>query len=183
MNKKVTHRRIVLTSVIIAFALSFIVLTNPYCQMAAMFLITGHRNYQMQVRLLCRTDHQALLEACREVLRRGDLEIGRSYWLGGRRRRREVSGLPQPILDLAPCSIRIDKRYGGEPVVRLGLGGSMYYFGVYAYPENYKPPLERFHYGDKELVPGLWYYDEGYADNPRYDERIEALLKKRKQAH
>jgi len=148
-----------------------------------MFLIMGHRNQQMRVRLLCRTDHQALLQACREVLRRGSLEIGRSYWIGGGQRRPEVSSLPKPILDLAPCAIRIEKILGGEPVVHLVMGTSADYFGAYAYPEDYKAPFERFHYGDKQLVPGLWYCDEGYADNPGYDKRIEALLKKRKQAH
>ncbi len=183
MNKKVTRKRIVLASVIIAFALTFIVLTNPCCQMSVMFLIMGQRNYQMQVRLLCRTDHQALLEACREVLRRRDLQIGRSYRIDGDRCHPEVSSLPQPILDLAPCSIRIEKMLGGEPIVQLLMGTSADHFGVYAYPEDYEPPFERFHYGDKQLVPGLWYCDERYVDNPGYDKRIEALLKKRKQAH
>ena len=183
MNKKATRKRIVLASVIIAFALGFVVLTNPYCQMSVMFLIMGQRNHQMRVRLLCRTDHQALLQACREVLRRGSLNIGKSYWVGGAQPPPEVSSLPKPILDLAPCAIRIEKILGGEPVVHLVMGTSADYFGVYAYPEDYKAPSKHFKYGDKQLIPGLWYDDEGYADNPRYDKGIEALLKKRKQAH
>jgi len=183
MKKKVTRKRIILASVIIAFALGFVVLTNPCCQMSVMFLIMGQRNYQMRVRLLCRTDHQALLQACREVLRRGDLQIGRFYLPGDARRRIDVPSFPQAILDLAPCSIRIEERYGGEPVLHLAMGTTIDHFGCYAYPEDYKPPCERFHYGDKELVPGLWYYDEGYSDNPGYDKKIVALLKKRKQVH
>jgi hypothetical protein len=35
-------------------------------------------------------------------------------------------------------------------------------------------------YGDKELIPGLWYYDDGYVHNSRWDEWVEAMLRKRK---
>lgn len=181
MNKKVTHRRIVLASVIIAFALSVIILrTASFLDMPVRAVVTALHSNKMRERLLCRTDHEALLEACREVLRRGDLQIGRHYLVRGARRRREVSSLPQPILDLAPSSIGIEKM--GGLVVRLEMAGTVDHFGVHAYPEDYEPPREGFRYGDKQLVPGLWYYDDGCAD-PEYDAKIDALLKKRKQAH
>ena len=52
-----------------------------------------------------------------------------------------------------------------------------------AYTEDFKEPWPNFKFGDKELLPGLWYYDDLYQGDRKYDERIQALLKKRKQAH
>ncbi|MHC4632344.1 MAG: hypothetical protein ACYS9C_13905 [Planctomycetota bacterium] len=128
---------------------------------------------QMKMRLLCETDHQALLEACRELSRRaaaGDLKHGMYYV-------RSDSQPPQPILDLGPNHVFI--RYDGR--VMLEMMGGLDHFGVYAYPEDYKePPVMGFELGDKELIDGLWYYDDGYLNNPEYDKPIEALLQKRK---
>ena len=39
---------------------------------------------------------------------------------------------------------------------------------------------QSFGYGDKELIPRLWYYDDGYRDNPEYDKKIETLIQKGK---
>jgi len=61
--------------------------------------------------------------------------------------------------------------------------GGLDHVGVMAYPEDFKETWPNFKYGHKELVPGLWYYDDLYEGDPKYDERVEALLKKRKQAH
>jgi len=63
----------------------------------------------------------------------------------------------------------------------LEMMGGLDHFGVYAYPEDYKPPPHAgFELGDKKLIDGLWYYDDGYRGNPEYGKRIEALLQKRK---
>jgi hypothetical protein len=85
------------------------------------------------------------------------------------------------ILALRPTSIYIDDDTGGA--VRVEMLGGLGHLGVEAYPENFKEPWPNFKYGDKELIPGLWYYDDAYDGNPQYDDRVEALLKKRKQAH
>ena len=70
---------------------------------------------------------------------------------------------------------------GNYGEVRLEMMGGLDHFGVSFYPDNYKkPPFVGFNLGDKKLIDGLWYYDDGYEDNPRYDNKIEALLKKRK---
>jgi len=61
--------------------------------------------------------------------------------------------------------------------------GGFGHLGALAYPEDFKEPWPNFKYGHKQLIPGLWYYDDGYDGNPKYDSKIEALLKKRKQAH
>jgi hypothetical protein len=61
--------------------------------------------------------------------------------------------------------------------------GGLHHYGVTAYREHYEPASPSFRYGDRGLVRGLWYYDDGYEGNQKYDQKIKALLKKRKQAH
>jgi hypothetical protein len=133
---------------------------------------------QRQVRLLCETDHQALLGACRELSRRvarGDLKPGQ-YNIS-HDTHPDVARFPQIIIDLGPNLATI----GNYGEVRLEMMGGLDRFGVSFYPDNYKkPPFVGFKLGDKKLIDGLWYYDDGYENNPRYHKKIDALLKKRK---
>ena len=146
----------------------------PYGFVFFAFRDAQHR----QVRLLCKTNHQALLEACNELSKQvaeGNLKPGR--YSVYRKPDPEASRFPKPILDLEPSYVYIDKNDCGRVMVEM-LGG-LGHFGVEAYTEDYKKPSYS-EYGDKELIPGLWYYDDGYDGNPEYDKRIEALMKKGK---
>jgi hypothetical protein len=132
---------------------------------------------QRQVRLLCKTDHQILLEACRELSRRvsvGDLKPGKYYI--GYDQDPKASSFPQPILNLSPSYVYIDENNSSRVMVEM-LGG-LGHFGVQAYTEDYKKPYPTYQYGDKELIPGLWYYDDGYIGHPEFEKRIEALMQK-----
>jgi len=61
--------------------------------------------------------------------------------------------------------------------------GGFAHLGVLADREDFKQPWPNFKYANKELIPGLWYYDDTWDDNPDYwKKKIEALLQKRKQA-
>ena len=135
---------------------------------------------QRQARLLYETDHQALLKACRELSRqvaRGDLKPGRYSIRRGPDP--DISQFPQPILDLAPSYVYIDENDSGRVMVEMY--GVLYHFGVEAYTEDYKKPsFVGFKFGDKELIPRLWYYDDGYQEHPEYDKKIEALIQKGK---
>lgn len=129
-----------------------------------------------RVKLLYKTDHQALLEACRE--------LSRSAATGSLKHRKynirsyshpKAAGLPKAILDLGPNHVLIydDGR------VKLEMMGGLDHFGINAYPEDYKklPHMDKL--GDKKLIDGLWYYDDGYRVRPEdYDKRIEALRPK-----
>jgi len=42
-------------------------------------------------------------------------------------------------------------------------------FGVYAYPQDFKKPYKGFIYGSLELIPGLWFYEEGLVPKPGSD--------------
>ncbi len=134
---------------------------------------------QRQVRLLCETDHEVLLEACRELsgrAARGDLKQGGRYNVR-RDRHPKASRFPQPILDLNPSYVYIDENDSGRVMVEMH--GGLQHFGVQAYTEDYKKPSWAV-YGDKELIDGLWYYDDGYRGHPEFEKRIEALMQKGK---
>jgi len=129
-----------------------------------------------QERLLCETDFQALLEAGREISGMHSIgDLKKSRYMVRIIPDPETSKFPQVILDLEPTYIDIQS--DGKVEVEL-LGGFVHY-GVRAYPEDYKKPFSGFSYGDRELIPGLWYYDDGYVKNPKYPKKIEALLRKR----
>ena len=136
-----------------------------------------------RVRLLCETDHQVLLEACRELSGRaatGELKPGRYRVFIDTDP--EASTFPKPILDLGPSYVYIDEYISGRLMLEM-LGG-LGHLGVEAYTEDFNEPWPDFNYGDKELIPSLWYYDDAYEDNPDYaKKKIEALLQKRKKAY
>lgn len=131
-----------------------------------------------RVVLLCETDHQALLKAGREILS----QLPEDYLdTGGKR----VAGIrfipegvqiPKTIRDIRPRGLFVD--YDGYLIMEMH--GGMDHFGVEIYPEDYKEPRRNFKYGDRELLPGLWYYDEGYDHNPEYDRWIDTLLEENK---
>ncbi len=132
-----------------------------------------------RVLLLCNTDHQALLNAGREILsqvpkdrlnpRPGGPRILGEFGVS------EGVQIPQAIRDLK-CGCLIS--YDGY--VTLEMHGGMDHFGVRIYPEDYKEPDRYFKYGDRELLTGLWYYDDGYVNNPEYDKRISKLIDEHK---
>ncbi len=175
------HKKMVL-KIVIALVISFAVVYTLYGLYAfCTFMKEVKKDVQQrQVRLLCETDHKALLEACRELsgwAARGDLKQGGTYNVR-RDRHPKASRFPQPILDLNPSYVYIDENDSGRVMVEMH--GGLLHFGVQAYTEDYKKPFPSFEYGDKELIDGLWYYDDGYLDNPEYDKRIEALIQKGK---
>jgi hypothetical protein len=176
VSKKVVS--IIIIAVIIVIALSFAlpISLSPWTKVHLRFGI--QRAKRGQVRLLCETDHAALLEACNELSRqaaRGDLKPG-SYNVR-HDRHREARRFPQPILDLAPSYVYIDENDTGRVMVEM-LGG-LGHFGVEAYTEDYqKPSFAKL--GDRELIPRLWYYDDGYDHNPEWDKVIDRLIEKHK---
>ncbi len=135
----------------------------------AYIAIEHHKIERRLVHLLCETDHQALLEACREVSRRataGEFEVGRAYAI---RRHPGRYGFPQAILNVDPLFVLID----GDGVVWVEMFWAPSH-GVVAYPEGYQRSGRP---GKTELVPGLRFYDEDYDSRyPKHVEYIEGLL-------
>ncbi len=127
-----------------------------------------------KVRLLRDTDHQALLEACLELSHQvtsGQLKDGVVYTAV------DVSRLPEPIPPLRPNHVTV----GGDGAVEVEMGSGWYPLGVRVYPEGYPEYPPPFKYGDRQLVKGLWYYEDGYSLHPEFhDKGIDALLSKNK---
>lgn len=173
---KTLVRKIVI-ALVVALAAGLVLGSLKSCR----YIITDvKKGKQRQVRLLCETDHKALLEACRELSRRvitGDMKP-RQYNVR-LDPHPEASRFPQPILDLEPTYVIIES----NGCIIVELYGLFNHFGLYAYPEDFKEPFSNFEYGNKKLIDGLWYYDDGYREAQNYDKKIEALIQKGKEAH
>lgn len=122
--------------------------------------------------LLYQTDHRALLEACKELSKQvttGELKSGQynCYSLIGDPDP-ETKLFPQPILDLKPFQVVVEKSGRIDLIM-----SPIVMYGACAHPDGSK-------YGDIELVPGLWYFDEDFRAHPEHKKEVEELLKKRK---
>ena len=128
---------------------------------------------QRQVLLLYETDHKALLEACRKVLK----EAREGKWEYRQYPIRYIPDpntdkLPEPILRLNPTYIRI-----GKDSVMIEMLGGLAHFGVTAFSE------ENEYEGlvGKKLLDGLWYYSDGYCEIPDYEKVVESWRPKSKE--
>lgn len=166
----------VIGAIVLILLLGVVALFFFHPQISAFFALPGYlRAQHRRVVILCDTDHQALLKAGREILSKIPKDRFHPHSDGG-----IDSGIfsvpegiqiPQAIKDLKSGFV-ID--YDGY--LRIEMHGGMDHFGVKIYPEDYKKPRDYFKYGDRELLPGLWYYDDGYLHNPEYDKRIDELI-------
>jgi hypothetical protein len=171
-------RKNLVLKIVIALVIAFIAVNVlGYLSGLGYIIKDVKKGKQREVRLLCETDHHVLLEACRELSRRvttGDLKP--QQYNVRLNPHPEASRFPQAILDLEPTYVIINP----DGHVMVELHGGFLHYGVMAYPENYEKPIINFKYGDKELIPGLWYYDEDYDGNPKQQKRIEELIQKGK---
>jgi hypothetical protein len=145
---------------------------------------------QGRVKLLCETDHHALLMACRELMgrvAREELEPG-AYPIRYSRRSGVIGSFPQTILNLDPLTICLDTSpldapyldtaaaHEGQFVYVEMVGGrDMPHLGAVAYAEDYSGDIE----GDVRLIDGLYYYDDRYATDLRYRRKVDALIRNR----
>jgi len=131
----------------------------------------------LRVRLLYESDHAALLEACRDLGRRaiaGELKAG-MYKVKGSADA-VVQAFPRRILELEPVYVVV----GEEGEITVAMIGGLDHIGVYGYPEGYSRSACAAR-GDRELIGGLWYYDDGYNARPQdWDWHIERLRRKAK---
>jgi hypothetical protein len=152
----------------------------------------AHRHANLRrVLLLCNTDHQALLKAGREILSQVPKDRLRLNPPPDAIRHLGDSKfdvpkgvqIPQAILDLKSHACLIS--YDGYLTLEMQwffdhFRREMSHFGVQIYPEDFKEPESKFKYGDRELLAGLWYYDEGYLRNPEFDKILSKLIEEHK---
>jgi len=163
-------KRLILIGVIVAFGGYAL-----YC--AWCFVMLPPDTDALRVRLLYKTDHAALLDACRDLSRRpaaGELKP-RTYHFRSTVDP-ETATFGSPILELEPVYVDVDE----SGMIMVAMIGGLDHIGVYAYPESFSRQTCAVR-GDRELIPGLWYYDDGYAARPQdWDKHIEKLRQKAK---
>ncbi|UCF14683.1 MAG: hypothetical protein JSW59_14815 [Phycisphaerales bacterium] len=104
-------------------------------------------------RVLHRTDHESLLNACRSIMK--DEYIGR-YDLTGSDKHPDADKLPKEILALKPPRVVV---FDDGRVIIVMLGG-MSHWGVVAYAEDFKESYVDYVRGNKKLIDGLWFYSD-----------------------
>jgi hypothetical protein len=134
-----------------------------------------------RIRLLYHTDHEELLQAGREILSRGPKDPKNYRYLGPM----HIDGFPVPRRVRIPKVVRKLKTHANlinfNGYVVLQMKEAAIGFGVKIFPEGFKAPRSPyFSYGNKELLPGLWYYDEKYHRNPQYNKIIDEIIQKGK---
>lgn len=181
-STKSKKAQVIVIALVCAIVASAVVTSRfvPWQDLMARAFMRGMFIYvqRKRVRLLCETDHKALLEACRELSKQkaaGKLKRQLYRILSGPDP--EVVLFPKAIRKLRPNTIFI----GYDGWVKLEMMGGLESFGVKAYPEDYEKPPSAATLGDKKLIDGLWYYDEDYTrGNLEYQKRIDALIEKGK---
>jgi hypothetical protein len=136
-------------------------------------LLTADKIGGNRTLLLYKTDHKALLEACRELAdqhSKGRIDPNRPMF----------EQYPKIITGLDPRRIGIDQDGFVDITLSLNLR-----YGVVAFPEDYEGTVGEKMYSDKswriELLKGLLYYDEDFKMHPENKKKVEELLKKRKE--
>lgn len=134
---------------------------------------------QLQMQLLSDSNYLSLLEACREISKQaksGEVKAGEYSFK--EKSSPQVARFSKMLQGLTPSYLYIDENDSGRIVIVMA--GGLSHFGVAAYTEDFKPPWPNYKYGDQILIPGLWYCDAGFEDNPDYRKEIELLIKKNK---
>jgi hypothetical protein len=132
---------------------------------------------QRRILLLYHTDHQALLKAGRQILSQGPKDPMNYRYYGPQ----HIEGFPAPRGVPIPKVIRRLRPHANlinrSGYVVLQMQGGSTDFGVRIYPEGFKGYRYYFTSGNRELLPGLEYYDYKYDYIPEYDKIIDEIIK------
>ena len=179
--RKAGSNTTVLVIVVITLIVSFVVVRNKH-SMRTFRGSTEQGAQQRRILLLYHTDHQALLNAGRQILSQGPKDPMNYYYPGPQ----HIEGFPVPSRVRIPKVIRKLRPHASlinrNGYVVLQMQGDLTDFGVRIYPEGFKFKGRRFHFtpGNRELLPGLEYYDYKYGYIPDYDKIIDEIIKKGK---
>lgn len=162
---------------LIFVVLLLLILVLCYCVhvyiINSQFSTMAKQGKERRIMLLYKTDHITLLNVCRKLIK----EKREGGWSEERYDIRfkphpEVSKLPQLILRLKPTWVFINNER-----VMIEMFGGLDHFGFHAFSEGFLEEDQK-EYGDKKLLDGLWYYDDGYRKVANYDQYIESIKPK-----
>jgi len=120
--------------------------------------------------LLYKTDHAALLDGCRKLIK----ESREGKWPEETydvsfRPHPDSAKLPETILKLNPTVVFIE-----NDRVMIAMSGGLDHFGVHYFSEGFSE-AEQKKWGGKKLLDGLWYYDDRYRKATNSEQYIESL--------
>ena len=137
-NKRVFSKRrnIIVLSIIlpaVLFVGIFFVVLSPTVLFCSFSVFQTFKELRMQKQVSCKTDHQALLEACRVLSKQVLTENPEiEYYMI----------VPDSVLSKYPVIRDIGAhqvRVNSSGRVTIAMGSTMWHFGIYAYPEGVNP--------------------------------------------
>jgi len=133
----------------------------PYVSVGIAVWSDVHRSNRARVQLLYRTDHVALLAACRAVMTNRHKFARDPKWHGADDPQQSFidprdTKVPAVIVGLKPRDI-----IASDGKLELELHGGFDHYGVIALSEQAARTETNGFSGPFRLIPGLWYYDEG----------------------
>jgi len=176
-KRKTSSNKTVLAIVVITLIVGYVLLRS---RLSAITFRGSAKDFaqQRRVLLLYHTDHEALLKAGREILRQAPKDPMDYRPLGPF----HIDGFPVPMGVRIPKVIRKLRPHASlinrNGYVVLQMQGGMADFGVRIYPEGFKGHRYYFTSGNRELLPGIEYYDYEYDHIPEYDKRIDEIIQK-----
>lgn len=126
-----------------------------------------------RVKLVYKTDHLALREACKSVLKdanEGEWEYERRYniWLEPDP---NSKNFPKEILNLKPSNV-----YVGKGRLRIEMFGGFVHLGIIVFSDDYDREQTK---GNMKLADDIWYYDDGYiGKEEKFQKYIDSLKPK-----
>jgi hypothetical protein len=170
-----TYNTTVFLLIIFIVIISFVCIINKYSG-STFRGSSAQISQRRRIRLLYHTDHEELLKAGREILKKGPKDPMNYRYYGPQ----HIDGFPVPrgiripkvIRKLRPHASLINR----NGYVVLQMQGGMSDFGVRIYPENFKGKTYYFTPGKRQLLPGLEYYDYKYRYIPQYDKVIDYVI-------
>ncbi len=177
-TRKAGSNTTVLVIVVITLIVSFVVVRNKHSM--STFRGSTEQLAQRRILLLYHTDHEELLKAGRQILSQGPKDPMNYMHYGPQ----HIEGFPAPrgvripkvVRKLRPHATLINR----NSYVVLQMQGGLADFGVRIYPEGFKGRRYYFTCGNRELLPGLEYYDYKYNRIPEYDKIIDEIIQKGK---
>lgn len=124
------------------------------------WLDVRHSN-QERVQLLYRTDDAALLAACREVITNRHTFARDRDWHGTEGSDESFIDPKDPRVPAVISVLQPRDIIASDTQVHLELHGGFDHYGVVALSEEAARSQTNGFSGPFELIPGLWYYDEG----------------------
>ncbi|MHC4173101.1 MAG: hypothetical protein ACYTBX_10175 [Planctomycetota bacterium] len=173
--RKADANKTVLAIVVVTLIVSVVVFSSKLSKRAS-----PDSAQQRRILLLYHTDHEALLKAGRQVLSQGPKDLKNYQYYGPM----HIDGFPVPRGVRIPKVIRKLRPHASlinfNGYVVLQMQGGRVDFGVRIYPEGFKGYRYYFTSGNRELLPGLEYYDYKYDHIPEYDKIIDGIIQKGK---